>query len=172
MDDALVRALFEEHFDYVWRLLRRLGVAESAVDDAAQQVFWAAVHRMREVGRGAEKAFLTGAALRVASNQRRSQKRRAREVHDEAPLLAAVDPGGTPEDLVEHKRALSLLDRALEELPPDLREVFVLFELGDLAMPEIAEVVGIPRGTVASRLRRAREQFVAIALRLQGGQHD
>lgn len=171
MDDGRARRLFDEHFDYVWRLLRRLGVAESAVDDAAQQVFWAAIHRMREVGRGAEKAFLTGAALRIASNQRRSQQRRRREVHDEAPLLEAIDPAGTPEDLVAQKRALRVLDRALEELPPDLREVFVLFELGDLAMSEIAEVVRIPRGTVASRLRRAREQFVAIAARLHGELH-
>jgi RNA polymerase sigma-70 factor (ECF subfamily) len=169
MDDARARLLFGEHFDYVWRLLRRLGVAESAVDDAAQQVFLVAVHRMHELGRGAEKAFLSGTALRIASNQRRSQQRRQREVADERPLLEAVDPGGSPEELVEQKRALALLDRALDELPADLREAFVLFELGDLSMPEIAELLHIPRGTVASRLRRAREQFVVCALRLQGG---
>jgi RNA polymerase sigma-70 factor (ECF subfamily) len=169
MDEARVRRLFDEHFDYVWRLLRRLGVAESGVDDAAQQVFWIALQRMQGAGPSAEKAFLTGTALRIASNQRRSQQRR-REVNDEAPLLRAVDPGSTPEELFEQKRELALLDRALAELPEELRSTFVLFELGDLSTPEIAELLQIPRGTVASRLRRARELFVGAALRLQGGQ--
>ena len=69
--------------------------------------------------------------------------------------------------LLEQKRHRELLDRILDTLTQDLRTAFVLFELEDLSVPEIAEVLEIPTGTVASRLRRAREQFGAALTRAQ-----
>lgn len=65
------------------------------------------------------------------------------------------------------KQARMLLDQALDELPIELRTVFVLFELEGLTMAEIADVAALAPGTVASRLRRARAGFHAIAARLQ-----
>src|SRR6187402_3874980 len=70
-----LRAAFDQHFDYVWRLLRRLGVHEASVDDAAQLVFLTLSAKLAQVVLGKERAFLTGTAFRVASNQRRGERR-------------------------------------------------------------------------------------------------
>lgn len=169
-DEARLRRLFDEHFSSVWRFVRRLGVAETVADDATQQVFWVLAERLSVVEQGTERAFLTGTALRVAANYRRSVRRR-REVSSE-PLEHVVDPAGDPERIAEHRSELLLLDRALDTLPSELRSAFVLFELGDLSMQEIAQLLGIPRGTVASRLRRARAEFTAAARALQGGNRE
>jgi RNA polymerase sigma-70 factor (ECF subfamily) len=73
------------------------------------------------------------------------------------------------EDLVDRRRAVELADRVLAEMDPTLLTVFVLFEIEGLSTPEIAELVGVPLGTAASRLRRAREAFRAAAARLERG---
>jgi RNA polymerase sigma-70 factor (ECF subfamily) len=167
-DEVRLRRLFDDHFSEVWRFVRRLGVPEPLADDAAQHVFCVLAQRLSELEIGMEKAFLTGTALRVAANYRRSA-RRSREVAETQPLERAVDPNDDPEQVAELRSELALLDRALDQLPGDLRTAFVLFEVEDLSMLEIAELLGIPRGTVASRLRRARLQFQAAARALQGG---
>jgi len=157
-DEARLRRLFDAYFDYVWRLVRRLGVLDGLADDAAQQVFCVVAERLTEVEPRSEKAFLTGTAVRVAANQRRAQRRRL-EVPEDDAHPDPVDPGRTPEELVELRRERALLDRALDALPSELRAPFVLYELEDATLTEIAELLEIPRGTVASRLRRARAQF-------------
>ena len=70
-----------------------------------------------------------------------------------------MDPAASPEELADRWRARVMLDRALEAMPMDLRKVFVLFDLEELTTTEVASVLHVPRGTVASRLRRAREVF-------------
>ena len=76
-------------------------------------------------------------------------------------------PEPNAEQLLERRQARALLDQLLDEMPEDLRVVFVLFELEELSTPQIAELCALPIGTVASRLRRAREEFHAIAKRLR-----
>lgn len=161
-----LRAAFERHFDYVWRLLRRLGVHESSADDAAQQVFLTLSSKLSQVTPGKERAFLTGTAFRVASNQRRGE-RRSHEHADEEPIARAVDPTPSPEELLDASRRRAWLDRTLDRLPLDLRAVLVLFELEDLTTPEIAVLLDLPVGTVASRLRRARQLFLEAAEELR-----
>src|SRR5260370_24192878 len=112
------------HFDFIWRLLRRLGVSENEVDDAAQQVFLTATSKGLRGGAASARPFLYGVALRVAANFRRTARRR-REVPEEAmgdphaPDLAA-------DDVADLRRARAILDDILEEMPLELRVVFIL----------------------------------------------
>ncbi len=156
-DDTRFRALVEAHFDLVWRTLRRLGVASAELDDAAQQVFIVASRKMGIIEVGGERRYLVGISVRVASDARRTQRRR-REVGEEDAVERADDVPAQ-EDLLDRKRAREMLDRVLETLPGDLRTAFVLFELEGMSAPEVAAVLDVPLGTATSRLRRAREAF-------------
>ena len=160
--EATLARLLTQHFRRVWCALRRLGVPEHAVDDAAQEVFLIASRKLEDVEAGHERRFLYGVALRVAANARR-----ARAARPEVPLTELVEEsaaaaGPNPESLLDQKRARELLDQALEAMPDDLRTAFVLFELEGCTGPEVAELCDIPLGTAASRLRRAREAFQAL----------
>jgi RNA polymerase sigma-70 factor, ECF subfamily len=161
-----VRCLFEMHYASVWRLLRRFGVPLAQLDDAAQEVFWVAARRFDDIDAGREKAFLYGVALRVASNELRRAQARA-ELTSPLDDLVCGDPGPSPEESLEQRRALRLLDTALGQLPLELRTVLVLFELEGLEVSKIAEIEGLPLGTASSRLRRAREEFSAVAKRMR-----
>jgi RNA polymerase sigma-70 factor (ECF subfamily) len=161
------RTLVDGHFNFVWRYLRGLGVPESSVDDAAQQVFLVAARKIDSIVAGSERSFLVGTALGVAANARRAHARR-HEVPD-GELLVRVDDAPNPEERTEAKQGLAVLDQFLEQLPEELRVVFLLFELEGMTMAAIAESLGLPQGTVASRLRRAREEFQAMAKRFQAG---
>lgn len=165
-DERLSR-LMRDGFDAVWRLLRRLGVPASVAEDAAQEVFMVAARRIDEIAEGSEQSYLYGTALRVARGFRR---RDAREAARHAPFDDGRSPGGrTPEELLDTRQRLEVLDQALSALDDDERSVFVLFELEGLTLSEIAELVAIPRGTAASRLRRARSRFVrALSARKRG----
>jgi len=144
--------------------VRRLGVPPEAVDDAAQEVFVIASRRLASIEEGKERAFLYGTAVRVASTARRtSSRRRAAPTADEP--LDPTDPAPAPDELVDRKRARALLDELVARLPDDTRPVFVLYELEGLTMDEIAICLEVPAGTVASRLRRAREVFQAAVAR-------
>jgi RNA polymerase sigma-70 factor (ECF subfamily) len=153
-----VRAAVEAHYDTLWRFLRRLGVAERHIEDAAQQVLIVFARRAAAIAPAAERAFLFGTALRVASDFRRSADRTA-EVFDSEALAEHPHPGPDAEDDLGNREMLRCLDRILDALPVDLRTTFVLAELQEMTMAEISELLGVPSGTVASRLRRARELF-------------
>jgi RNA polymerase sigma-70 factor, ECF subfamily len=163
-DPARLRLLLDQHFREVWRVLRRLGVPLATIDDAAQQVFIIAARKLTQVRPGSERAFLTSTAVRVAANARRSAVRR--ELADDS-VAERVDPTPSAEMLLDEKRLRQLLDRVLDGFPSDLREVFVLFELEGMSASDIGELLELPVGTVASRLRRAREHFHAAAKRLR-----
>lgn len=160
------RALVEAHFDFIWRSLRGLGVPAGSADDAAQHVFLIAYQKLAEIAPDRERSFLFGTALGVAANARRAGARR-RELCDDGAMAAAADDAPNPEQLIEMKQARALLDDVLDAMEEDLRVVFVLFELEGVPTEEIAAMLGLARGTVASRLRRAREDFRAIARRVQ-----
>lgn len=159
-----LRTVVDEHGDFLWRSLRRLGVCEADLADAAQQVFLVVAARLSEIRTGCERAFVFQAALRVAANVRRARRRR-REVPEEE-LYERDDNAPDPESHADHRRRRAQLDAILESLSLDVRAVFVLSELEGLSMSEIAGLLGIPAGTVASRLRRARAQFDAQVKRL------
>lgn len=165
-DPRRVERLVSEHSKYIYRLLRRFGVRESALDDATQEVFIIAARKLDAVVEGKERSFLCGTAFRVASNSRRARGREASRLSDACPEeLQCVAP--TNESLFEQKQARALLDRILDAMTDELRTVFVLCELQGLTAVETAEIVDAPLGTVASRLRRSREQFHEHAARLR-----
>ena len=157
-DGARVRKLVLDHNAFVWRSVVRLGVPRADAEDALQQVFMVAARRINDIQHGAERSFLYGVCLRVASRSRRTHARRREIVGDDA-APERIDTSDRPDDLLDRARARALLEDILGTMPIELRSVFTLFELEQMTMSEIAELMGIPAGTVASRLRRARELF-------------
>lgn len=155
-----LRLALAEHFKLVWRTLRRLGVEDGSVDDAAQQVFLTFAARLATVPAGMERGFLIGVCPGVAANARR-RRTRSLEVPEDDDAEHEDLEGLTPEQLLEWKQRRRILDRALDSLTLDQRTVFVLFELEGLSLPEIAGSLGIPLGTATSRLRRARDAFLS-----------
>ncbi|OJY19780.1 MAG: hypothetical protein BGO98_40625 [Myxococcales bacterium 68-20] len=164
-DTMRFRALVEAHGRFLWQSLRRLGVPEASLDDAIQQVFLVAAERLHEIQPGAEKAFLFRTALNVSAHARRRLARKPERPLEDDDVQALSDPAPTADDLLDRRYARRLLDEILDEMPDDLRVVFVLHEFEELSAPRIAEYVGIPVGTAASRLRRAREEFRQLAAR-------
>jgi RNA polymerase sigma-70 factor (ECF subfamily) len=155
--DARLRWMVDEYIDFVARVLRNAGTPAAEIDDDVQRTFIAAARRLDDVRPGAERSFLLQTALYVAAHARRTVARRREVAAEEAP--EQVDSAFTPEQLTDQKRARQMLDRVLSEMDGDLRTVFVLYEFEELSMAEIADALSIPRGTVASRLRRARSDF-------------
>jgi RNA polymerase sigma-70 factor (ECF subfamily) len=156
--------LVHRYLDFVWRLLRRLGLSANDADDAAQQVFMIAARQLTAIPPGKERAFLYGTARRVAANARRDRLRRREAPSELAEELQAV--GALPDERLELARAAALLDDLLELLPEELRRVLVLAEVDEVSVPAIAELEAIPVGTAASRLRRARAAFERILHRI------
>ncbi|HEY6725151.1 MAG TPA: sigma-70 family RNA polymerase sigma factor [Polyangiaceae bacterium] len=154
-----------DNFEFVWRLLRRLGLSPSDADDATQQVFIVLARKINDLSPGKERAFLYGTAVRIAWRARRTLERRREElspiIADEAGLCPA------PDQLLLHRQARAVLDEILGAMPLAVRTVFVLFELEGLNLSEIAETLRLPRGTVASRLRRGREDFQRRVQRIE-----
>lgn len=164
---ALERAA-REHFQFIWRCLRRLGVQpDHAVDDAAQRVFEIATKKRAQIATGNQRAFLFKTAVLVAAEERRRRRRAGRESLDEEVVLEAAAKGPEPDEALEATRWRTRLDEVMNALDADLRAVFMLYEFERLSSPEIAELLELPLGTVASRLRRAREEFQAAAHRLR-----
>jgi RNA polymerase sigma-70 factor (ECF subfamily) len=163
-----LRGVIDRHYDFVWRTVRYLGVDEATAEDAAQQVMCILARRLGEIAPGAEMSFLFSTAVRVASEARRAARRRpASDGSDVDELVGAVP---SPEELADERCARAVLRAVIDAIPTDLRVVFVLFEIEELTLAQIAAMVGIPIGTAASRLRRARESFHGIVRRMQARQ--
>lgn len=163
--DARLRALVEAEHAFVWRSLRRLGVPMSDVDDAVQKVFLVAARKLSGVASERERPFLFATAVRIAANERRAERRKRSDGPDALEGLASE--ARSPEKQA-HDRAL--LDALLDPLPIELRSVVVLFELEQLTTEEIAEMLDLPAGTVASRLRRARARIEDTMRRLRASE--
>jgi RNA polymerase sigma-70 factor (ECF subfamily) len=150
--ETALDAIYREHFDFVWSVLRRLGVDEADVDDASQDVFVIAHRRLGQFeGRAAVRTWLYSIAMRVAANRRRKHARR--------DALLVRMPGAVPddlEDLAARGQARAILERLLDRLDEHKRVVFVLAELEELTVPAIADLVGENPRTIYSRLRAAR----------------
>jgi RNA polymerase sigma-70 factor (ECF subfamily) len=142
----------------VWRTLRRFGVDASLLDDAAQDVFIVALRRQHEFRRQSSyRTWLFGIAVNVARDYRRKNRRAvaiSQSLVDEPPA------GPSPLDHVTREEALQFLERFLSQLDDARRTVFIMAELEQLPVPEIARALGANLNTVYSRLRSARQAFV------------
>jgi len=154
---ARIRAMVNQHLNSVARTLRNAGVPSSDLDDEIQRTFIVAAKRIDDVQVGAERSFLIQVAQNLAWHARRKMARR-REVLDANPP-ERIETIATPEFLTDRKQMRQLFDDVIGSMHESLRAVLTLFELEEMSMNEIAETLGLPRGTVASRLRRARVQF-------------
>jgi RNA polymerase sigma-70 factor, ECF subfamily len=157
-NDALkIRAWVDAHWSFLARVLRNLGVPESELDDALQQCFLVASEKLGQIELGKERAFLTGTCVHMAARVRRARGR-SRESAEEN-MDAHPDPGGSAEATIDAGRLRRRFDAILATMDEDLRDVFVLHEVEQMTMAAIAASLELAAGTVASRLRRAREWF-------------
>lgn len=157
-------ALFSDYFAYVFHTLRRLGVPARDLPDVTHDVFLQ-VYRRRDQYDPARpaRAWLFGFAFRVASRYRRLSYNR-REQLDALPELP--DPAPDMVERLVHEQKVELALEALDSLELTRRAVFILHELDDCSIPEVARTLGIPLNTAYSRLRLAREDFQKAARRL------
>ena len=161
-------ALFQRHAKFVARFLTRLGVQRQEIDDLVQEVFLVAHRRGGwQPGPAQPTTWLAEITLRVASSERRKTGRREARVNlDDAD---AVTDASLPDDRAAANESLRRVERALADLSLDHRGVFVLFELEGQSCEEIAAGLGIPVGTVYSRLHKARADFKRSYEKISGG---
>jgi RNA polymerase sigma-70 factor, ECF subfamily len=157
-------SVYREHFAFVWRSLRRLGVTEHALDDAAQEVFITVHRRLPEFeGRSSIKTWIFGILRNIARHHRRGVARRREG--DPIPETT-VDPNPVgPLESAARAQAVAALHEFLEGLDDTLRECFILSELEQMTAPEVATATGANLHTVHSRIRTARQQFEQMVSR-------
>jgi RNA polymerase sigma-70 factor, ECF subfamily len=163
-----VAQIHELHADFVWSSLQRLGIHVADLEDAMQDVF-VVVHRRLGTFDGSSRlsTWLFGICLRVASQYRRkAHRRRERSVLD-LERAAGEGENEAPDTALLAREAEQRLAQVLDALEPGRRVVFVMFEIESVGCAEIAEQLGLPLGTVYSRLSAARTDFAKAALRLR-----
>jgi RNA polymerase sigma-70 factor (ECF subfamily) len=161
-------ALYETHFDFVFRTIHRLGVAPGIVDDAVQDVFLVVLKHLAKFRPGtSEKAWLFAISVRVASDYRRTASRKTPwvSIDDVAPPAGDDNPFAG----AARSQASAFVRDFLDALPEDKRDVFMLAELEEMSAPEISNVLGVNVNTVYTRLRAARRDFAIAARRLDPG---
>lgn len=159
-------AIYESYAPTVLRSLRRLGVREADLEDAAQEVFVVVHRKLPEfAGRSSLKTWLFGICLRVASDWRQRAHLKRETADEQAP--ERTTSGETPTREIARKQARLKLGALLDRLDEDKRTVFVLFELEELSMAEVAETVGVPVQTAYARLYAARKFIEVEVARVQ-----
>lgn len=157
-------AIYESHFDFVWRSARRLGLPEAAAEDCVQDVFVVLHRKLAEYdGRTPLRRWVLGITVRVAADHRRRWRRKESACvpheSDSSSDLALASLAPPPNEQLEKAEALAVLERLLGELEEPKREVLVLAELEEMTAPEIGELLGVNVNTVYARLRAARKDF-------------
>jgi RNA polymerase sigma-70 factor (ECF subfamily) len=161
---AELESLYRQHFAFVWRTLRRFGVADAHLEDAAQEVFLIAHRRLGAWHEwSSPRAWLFGVARRVAADHRRGRDRHARKLAALPELDGPTPPAsaGAYEERLDQQQRLRVVAEAIAALSPERRTVYVLTELEGLSAPEIAQACELELNTVYSRLRRARRDVAA-----------
>lgn len=163
-----IRALVCEHAPYLWRALRHLGVREADLEDACQDVFLVLHRRISDFrGDSSIRTWLYGIGVRVASEYRR-RSHRLLEVPEAEPPIVAQEADAF--ERTAHRESLDLLASILDQLDAEKREVFVLYEVEELSMTDVAEAVGCPVQTAYSRLHAARKLVKMAVDQLERGE--
>ncbi len=158
-------AIFDEHFDYVWATLRRLGVREADREDLVHDVFLKVHSRLGDYDETRPlRPWLFGFAYRVAADHHRLARHRV-EVLGAPSDAVANDPSA--DDRVAALEQRELILEALQTIDLDRRAVLVMHDVDDIAVPHIAQTLDIPLNTAYSRLRLAREQLAGAVTRLR-----
>lgn len=161
---------YREQGEAVWKLVQRLGVDERDLDDVTHDVFVVAHRRWSDFDPSRPcLPWLGGIACRVVSDWKRSARVRhevLEPAHGEQETSPDAGHNGT-EEAVNVATSRRLVLRALDALPLVRRTVFVLHELEEHTMPEIAEMLAVPLNTLYSRLRIGRGEFGARVRQLK-----
>jgi RNA polymerase sigma-70 factor, ECF subfamily len=170
--------IYDQHFDFVWRVLRRLGCEQDEVEDAVQDVFLV-VHKRLSSFEGRSKMTTWLFSICVNIQRERARKRAPTQPLSSEMELATFAEGLDGPAWIERKQEARLLEALLQDIPQPQRTTFIMYELEEMDGPDIAQHLGVPLGTVRSRLRLARESFRAAFnkvktddswfLRLKGG---
>jgi RNA polymerase sigma-70 factor (ECF subfamily) len=173
LEDHSFEAVYEAHFDFVWRTARRLGVLDCALDDVTQEVFLV-VHRRLPTfePRSSVRAWLFAIVSRVVSESRRSLRRKpgnlGSPVRDAQDFDSVADHRATsPLESLAKTEAVLSLHAVLDAMSREHRDVLILAELEGMAIGDIAGAVGSNVNTVYSRLRAARADFERAVARLR-----
>lgn len=163
--------IYEQNAEIVWRFLIHMGLSEADAEDVAQDVFIAVQRSLSGFeGRCTIRTWI----LRICvscTRDHRGRAHRRREISNDEWVAQQVDPSSDVAGAIELRQKQALLQRVLDGIDVEKREVFVLVELEEMSAPEIAEALGIPLGTVYSRLRAAREEFKEALARLAAKKH-
>jgi RNA polymerase sigma-70 factor (ECF subfamily) len=150
-------AIFDQHFDFVWSTLQRLGVREADLEDLAHEVFLKVHARLSDYDRARPiRPWLFGFAYRVAADHRRLARHRI-EVFGVA--AEPIDPTCPADESLEAREERALVAAALDSVDFDRRAVLLLHDAEEVPVPAIAAELGIPVNTAYSRLRVARSEF-------------
>lgn len=154
--------VYREHFHYVWRTLRRLGVATSDLEDVAHEVFVVVHRRLADFdGHRPIKPWLFGISFRLASQDRRRAHRRFElAIPMDSP---SIEP--CADDLLESDDRRRMVLECLQTLDVDQRAVLILLDIDGESAADVASAMNIPLPTVYSRLRVARSKFAAAVRR-------
>jgi len=154
--EIFIARLAEEHACFLYRvaysLLRHAQDAEDAVQDALLKLYRGESWR----GMQQERAFLARVVWRAALD-RRAARRAA--VDDEGAELRVLDTRPSPERAVSDGDERALLQELIEALPEELKQPLLLSAVEEMSSREIGEVMGLPEGTVRTRLMRARSEL-------------
>lgn len=156
----------------MWRAVRRLGVRDADVEDLVHDVFAAAYRSWHTVdGARPVRPWLLGVCFRVVSDYlRRHSVQREESSSPESLAESQRSVGKSPQEALETQQGLTMARQLIDALELERRVVFVMHELEEVPVPEIAEALGIPLNTAYSRLRLARRDFEAAASSLTVGE--
>ena len=156
--------IYRQHHDFVWALIRRLGVPAAAVDDVVQDVFLVVNRKLKDYAdRERPRAWLVAIARRVAADHRRTERR----ARDRLRGVRPPPPTTTPEQQAQQREAAHIVAVFLDTLDEDQRMAFYLMDVQQMTAPEVAEALGVNVNTVYSRVRLARRKFEHMAKQRQ-----
>jgi RNA polymerase sigma-70 factor (ECF subfamily) len=154
--DRPFERVYREHHAFVWRNARRLGCADAWVDDAVHEVFLVAARRLDEFeGRSDLRTWLFAILFRVVQRMKRDRARYDARVqrYSEVSETSVSQSGEARSEAAQYLRSL------LSRLDDKKRVVVVLVELEGMTSAEVGAALGIPQGTVGTRLRAARKEL-------------
>ena len=167
-ETPVLSEVYRTHVDFVWRIVRRMGVPDGVVDDVVHDVFLVVQRRLGDYDpRFSMRSWLVGIARRVSKDYFRGRARASARLQLVSPEPSAAP---TPEEETARTQAADFVRQFLDGLELDQRMVFMLADVEGMSAPEIAQALRVKLPTVYSRLRLARQKFERAVTRLRAQQ--
>lgn len=161
--------IFLPHLDAAWNLARMLLRNQQDAEDVVQESYLRALRSFPGFRGESSRSWLLAIVRNTCFTWLRNNRDRAdqAEFREEIHAVAAA----TPETQSLSRERTNAVSRCIEQLPADFREAIILRELQQMSYREIAEITGVPSGTVMSRLARARSRLAScLKIRLSGAE--